>query len=448
MSQGSGSACFGLQRDARAVFQEALCRCSVEQALAAKLHTGATDSVTTDAATLRIEGVRRLVLIAMGKGAATMLHAVLQREDIAAGRTLTGVLVSPEQPDWLPSSIQYFHGGHPTPDGNSRHAAEAILQLLRDEPEDEATLCLFLISGGASSMVELPLDGDISVDDTAAFHRALVHSGAPIVQMNALRKHFSAVKGGRLALAAAHLRSISLLMSDVPPDHLDALASGPTLPDSTTIEDCRRIVHDQGLREQLPRSVLAFFESDALPETPKAADLESRALLLLSQRDLAQAAADVARERGYAAVVDDTPDDRPVEDAAQYLVERFRALRRERGRCCLVSTGEVAVKLPEAAEKTACGGRNQQFVLECAVRLVGDDADLAVLSCGSDGVDGNSAAAGAVIASADFRTDEAQARAREALASFASNPFLRRMGAAIETGPTGLNLRDLRLLLG
>ena len=186
----------------------------------------------------------------------------------------------------------------------------------------------------------------------------------------------------------------------------------------------------------------------ALCETPKADELHTAAVLLLSQHDLGCAAADAARQRGYFVVVDNTPDDREAADAAQYLLDRFRTLRREHGRVCLVSTGEVVVQIPAEAQHKACGGRNQQFVLECATRLAPDGADFAVLSCGSDGVDGNSAAAGAVIASADFRGDDAQGRAREALAAFNSNSLLTRMGAAIQTGPTGLNLRDLRLLLG
>ena len=406
------------------------------------------DAITLRTTNSRIGGVRRLVLIAMGKAAAAMLHAVLQRADITEERTVIGVLIAPERPAWLPASIEYVRGGHPTPDASSRRAASTILHLLRNEPPSDETLCLFLISGGASAMVEMPLDRSISLDDTAAFHRALVHSGATIAQINALRKHFSAVKGGRLAIAAQHLQSLTLLVSDVPPDHLDAVGSGPTLPDRSTVADCRRILEEYGLRELLPHRVQTFFGNDALPETPKPNELSSRTLLLLSQADLAQAAAHAAADHGYVAMVDDTPDDWPAADAAQYLMDRFRALRREHGRVCLVSTGEVLVRVPTELQGRACGGRNQHFVLECAMRLTSDDGELAILSCGSDGVDGNSTAAGAVIASADFRSHEAQSRAREALASFESNSLLRRMGAPIETGPTGLNLRDLRLFLG
>ncbi len=401
-----------------------------------------------------MDGVRRILVIAMGKAAGPMLRAVLARQDIVGGRTISGVLVAPDRPAWLPASVQYFRGGHPEPDERSRDAAECILGMLHDEPPSEGTLCLFLVSGGASAMVELPLDPIISVEDTAAFHRALVHSAAPIVQINALRKHFSAVKGGRLALAARHLRSISLLVSDVPPGQLDALSSGPTLPDRSTVADCRAILREHDLSGHLPASVTAFFQRESLPETPKPGDLDPNALLILSQADLAEHAAQAARERGYSAVIDNTPDDWPAAEAAQYLLDRFRSLQSQQdrsgkgsGRLCLISTGEVVVRLPPGLQGRASGGRNQHFVLETATRLSESDGDIAVLSCGSDGIDGNSPAAGAVIASADFRSAEARHRALEALGRFSAHPLLRRMGAAIETGATGLNLRDLRMIL-
>ena len=414
----------------------------------AKVRSGDIDAVEPDGATLRMSGTRRVLIVGMGKGAGTMLRAVLHRADLVEGRQIAGVLVAPELPEGLPATIEYVPGGHPVPDANSRRAASAILRLLRQEPASDGTLCLFLISGGASAMVELPLDPSIGLEDTAAFHRALVHSRAPIAHINALRKHFSAVKGGRLALEARHLRTLTLLMSDVPAGSLDALGSGPTLPDPSTVADCRRLLHTYRLDEQLPPQVRRFFEDPDLPETPKPEDLERRDLLLLSQADLAEAAAAAATARGYSASIDNTPDDWPAADAAQYLLERFRQLRATHGRVCLVSTGEVLVELPPALQGEALGGRNQHFVLECAARFLPEEAPFSVLSCGSDGVDGNSSAAGGVVGSADFLQADMQRRTQEALATFSSNPLLRRMGSVVETGPTGLNLRDLRIVLG
>lgn len=448
MPQTPGSTCLSLQRDARAIFQGALRGCDVERALTKKLHTGSTDETGEHMATVCMDGVRRLLVLAMGKGAGAMLRAVLSREDLAGARDVAGILVAPERPAWLPSTMEYIRGGHPMPDANSRAAAERMQRLLRDDPRDGATLCLFLVSGGSSAMVELPLDQDISLADTAAFHRALVHSAASIVEINAVRKHFSAVKGGRLAMAARSLRSLTLLMSDVPAGHLDALGSGPTLPDRSTVADCREILQRHALLPVLPAAVLDFFAREDLPETPKPDQVPSHALLLLSQADLALHAAEAARSRGYTPVLDDTPDDWPAAEAAQYLLDRFRNLRSTHGRVCLISTGEVVVKVPAALQGVACGGRNHHFVLEAATRLAAGDGDLAILSCGSDGIDGNTGDAGAVIASADFRATGFLPQVHDALQRFEAQPLLRRMGCSVHTGPTGLNLRDLRLLLG
>ena len=160
--------------------------------------------------------------------------------------------------------------------------------MLQGSADD--TLCIFLISGGASAMMELPLDPAISLDDTVAFHRALVGSGATIVEMNCVRKHFSAVKGGRLAVAAGRAQKISLLVSDVPPAHLDALASGPTIPDPTTIAQCREILTRYQMLDRFPPSVRRFFESPELPETPKPNEVDSPIWKLVDSEELGFAA--------------------------------------------------------------------------------------------------------------------------------------------------------------
>jgi hydroxypyruvate reductase len=307
------------------------------------------------------------------------------------------------------------------------------------QPKD--TLCLFLLSGGGSSMMELPLDEEISLDDTVGFHRALVASGASIVEMNCVRKHFSAVKGGRVAMASGAAKKVSLFVSDVPAAQLDALASGPTVPDTTTVEDCRRIIRSYHMEERFPARVRRFFEGQ-IAETPKSGELEGSTQVLLSSVELAEAARRLAQEMGFSAVVDNSCDDWPYERAAEYLLTRLRALRREHRRVCLVCCGEVTVTLPASLSASARGGRNQQFALYAATHLTRADAPVAVLSGGSDGVDGNSPAAGAVV---DETT--ADANAAEALTIFSAYDYLRSRKAILETGPTGQNLRDLRILL-
>ena len=228
-----------------------------------------------------------------------MLNALLARMRLPATCELQGVLIAAERPVNLPATIQYFCGGHPLPNEASfagARAALAMLHGLRDASAQNTsaddTLCIFLLSGGASAMMELPLDAAISLDDTVAFHRALVHSGASIVEMNCVRKHFSAVKGGRLALAAGRAQTLSLLVSDVPPAHLDALGSGPTVDDSTTVAECREILERYGLMERFPAPVRRFFALAELQETPKPGELNARICKLVDSDEMAEAARD------------------------------------------------------------------------------------------------------------------------------------------------------------
>ena len=162
--------------------------------------------------------------------------------------------------------FRYFESGHPLPNEESFAGARAALAMLRKARKD--TLVFFLISGGGSAMFDLPLDPHITLDDTIAFHQLLLASGAPINEINTLRKHFSAVKGGRLAMAAPEAAKVSLLLPDVPLRSLDALSSGPTSPDHSTVADVRDLLARYDLAPKLPASVRAFFEREDLPESP------------------------------------------------------------------------------------------------------------------------------------------------------------------------------------
>jgi len=306
-------------------------------------------------------------------------------------------------------------------------------------------------------MMELPLDPAISLEDTVRFHRELVHSGGSIAEINCVRKHFSAIKGGRLALEAEGILSYSLLVSDVPTGHLDALGSGPTLPDTSTVEQCREILVRYGLMERFPALVRHFFAFGQLRETPKPAQLSARALTLLSADDTAVTAKQRAEELGFYAVIDNTCDDWDYRAAADYLLSRLSELRREHSRVCLISSGEVTVELPGAAadledakavEKPGVGGRNQHFALYAATLLKSSDRSVVVLSAGTDGIDGNSQAAGAIVDEECLDGDEQRlSDARAALRRFDSGTFLQEAGLSILTGATGNNLRDLRILL-
>lgn len=392
------------------------------------------------------EAFARVLLVAIGKAAVPMSEALLSilPSTHICGQTLQGVVVGSLAPDVADPRIRFIRGGHPLPAPASLEAADAILQLLAQA--DSSTLVLFLLSGGASAMVEKPLDPGTTLEETAAFHEALVHSGLAIAEMNTLRKHFSQVKGGRLALAAHGTRQCTLIVSDVPGAALDVVGSGPSLPDPSTVEQCRRILDSRPLG--LPPRVLAFLQSPALPETPKADHPSFRHaawLSLLSSKDLCDHAVLLAQQAGFAVAVENACDEWEYRDAARYLIDRLIAQRAGHPRACVVSAGEVSVKLNERHGR---GGRNQQFVLECARILAEEKLPFTVLSAGSDGIDGNSPAAGAFC----DQTTWGRALARglypaAALDTFDSYTLFEAIGATIRTGPTGNNLRDLRILM-
>ena len=304
---------------AEAIFRHALANCSIEQTLERRFR----EIVSSE----DLRNIQQIRIVAAGKAAAPMLAATLaqlERSPAAPPRKIAGVLIAPQRPAVLPSGFQFFAGGHPLPNQASFAGARAALDLLSDTDPAPHTLCLFLISGGASAMMELPLDPAITLADTIGLYRELVHSGASITEINCVRKHFSAVKGGRLALAARGLPAVSVLVSDVPPGRLDALASGPTLPDTSTVAECREILDRYHLLPRFPASIRRFFKRDDLPETPKPGDFSARSITLLTSGDLADAARRHAETLGFHAVIDNTCDDWDYRDAARYLLDRLR----------------------------------------------------------------------------------------------------------------------------
>jgi hydroxypyruvate reductase len=313
---------------------------------------------------------------------------------------------------------------------------------------NERTLVFFLLSGGGSALVEQPLDPAFSLADMQALNRLLVTCGASIDEMNAVRKHFSAVKGGRLSVAASAAMKITLGVTDVPDGRESALASGPTLPDPTTIADACIVIERYGLLAKLPASIRARFERpETIPETPKAGDPPFRRSvfqLLLGRDDLFHPAHRAAEAAGFVTLCDNTTDDWPVERAADFLLAQLAELKSANpGRhAAVIADGEVS----SPVTGDGVGGRNLAFVLHCVEKIAG--RHIAVLSAGTDGIDGSSPAAGAV---ADGETS-ARAHAlgidpRDYFRRSDSYTFFKNLGDAIEIGPTGNNLRDLRVLL-
>lgn len=425
------------------IFLHALKASRVEPAMERHVHFH-DDVMEIDGRSYKLGDYERLVLIAIGKAGNAMASAFLRQAGSSAER-FEGIVVGPG--GVLAPSLRFreYQGGHPRPNEASVAAADDILRTL--ESLTERDLAVFLVSGGGSAMVEQFLQPGTLLVTMAQTHRALVESGAPIVAMNAVRKHLSAVKGGRLAAAAAPAEQVTILVSDVPAGELDALSSGPTMPDRSTTEDVDRIAKEYGLAGLLPTEVAQQLEQHTLSETPKPGDAvfaRSQWSVLLDSTSLEEAAAVRATELGWHVAIDHSCDDWSAERAAVYLLDRLREMRHERGSVCLLSAGEVTVQVP--ADATGKGGRNQHFALLCSERIAGEA--LVVLSGGSDGVDGNSDAAGAVVdGSTVARAEAAKSSVAEALTAFDSYSLLTALGDTIRLGPTGNNLRDLRILL-
>jgi glycerate 2-kinase len=386
-----------------------------------------------------LESYSRVLVIAIGKAAHTMVNSLEMR----AGSRFEGMVATPADPASQVRGFRYFRGGHPTPNAESIRAGETILKSAA--AQNASSLVIYLLSGGGSSMAEKPLDEEISLEDLISTYQALVLSGAPIAEINAIRKHLSAIKGGRLARAAAPAQQVSLLVSDVPESMPDALASGPSMPDSTTVADCFSIIEKHGMLERFPASVRELFQQHAVEETPKSDDpafLRSRWWTLLSNTSLLASCEAEACRNGFRVAVDNTCDDWDYERASSYLLGRLQDLRRTGERVCLLSGGEVTVEVRNGG----VGGRNQQFALACGQKIA--DENVTVLSAGTDGIDGNSTAAGAVADGTTLARGRARGlAAREYLSSFNAYPFFAALGDTIVTGPTGNNLRDLRILL-
>jgi hydroxypyruvate reductase len=426
---------------AREIFQHALEESGIERGFSRNLHYE-RGILQVGEDLYDLGKFSRLFVVCFGKGAHSSLEALMSR--LGAGTGATGIVCAPTLPTAQVFGFRYFQGGHPMPNHESVRAAEAMLRAL--DALHERSLVIYLISGGGSAIVEKPIGDEISFDDLVQTYRALVHSGAPIARINAVRKHLSAVKGGRMAVAASPAQQLSIMISDVPDNAIDSLASGPTMPDTSTVEQCYDIVRQYNLLPQLPQSVRKLFATRGLEETPKAGDAvfaHSRWWPVLSNVSAQKAAVERATRKEFATEIDNACDDWDYRKAADYLLQRVRELRKGAARVCLISGGEVTVTVDE---KPGAGGRNQQFALYCAQRIQGEN--ICVLSAGTDGIDGNSPAAGSVADGTTIaRAVEHGLNPDGALAAFDAYPFFDALGDTIMTGYTGTNVRDVRVLL-
>lgn len=393
---------------------------------------------------VRLPPGRRVLVVAIGKAALPMAQALLPRLD---GSRVTGLVVAPTGADGAAAVplLEVIPARHPLPDAGSLAAADRALSLLATARDDD--IVLFLLSGGASALCERPLLASIPFADMVDLHRLLVGCGADIVAMNTVRKHFSAVKGGRLAVAAGAIEQCTLLLSDVPKGQDHAIGSGPSLPDPGCRQDLDAVLDRHRLRERLPASLREALASGAIPPLPARDDpafarsrhhvvLDNTAAVAAMQRALARA--------GVPNEVVATSDASTADELAEQLLAALRELRSRHatGRVAVVAGGELSVVLPAAP---GIGGRNQQFVLAVARRIEGQA--IAVLGAGTDGRDGSAPAAGAV---ADGATaTRARAIGLDLAAAFArcdAHPVFDRLGDTVVTA-AGNNLRDVRVLI-
>src|SRR5258708_2831593 len=331
-----------LKQLARKIFQETLAAIDIPATMQRKLlRKGAV--LVCGETRIDLRDFEKLRVVAIGKAARAMVDGLALV--LAPFVRFEGVVSAPTAPHKHVAGMKYFLAGHPVPNAESWKAAEAILALLKKC--DEKTLAFFLLSGGGSALVELPLDPRQTLEDVQKLHRALVSCGAPIDAVNTVRKHVSAVKGGRLAAAAQNATKITLGVSDVPVGKESALASGPTLPDPTTVADAKRIVAEYSLHEKFPPALQAWLDKTAMPETPKASDAafrDSHFFLLLGMDDLFHPAHHAAESNGFIACCDNTTDDWPVEKAAGKLLEQLGGLGKIKGgrRVAPFGGGEVS----------------------------------------------------------------------------------------------------------
>lgn len=390
---------------------------------------------------------KRVVVIAIGKASVPMARAI---ESVLGARIDAGLVATNAVIGEAPRRLPVIVGGHPLPNAGSLEAASRALEILRANDAQD-TLVLFLVSGGGSALFEKTIDPAITLDDLQTINRVLVGCGAVIGEMNVARRFLSAVKGGRLAAAAPRSRQISLYVSDVNSDDLSTVSSGPTLPSAATRADFDRIIERYDLLNKFPAHVSALIAGDKLPDLPRARaedDARRSHHLLLDNRKALIEAKRIA-ESDFGCVVEVAEDlvEGDVETMMLAHIERIVALRHKHNgkTVCLLSGGEVICPVRGDGQ----GGRNQEFVLRAAIHLHQRElSDVVALGAGTDGIDGNSPADGAIADADTLRQAEEKGLSAEGrLRNSDSFNFFNALGDAIITGPTGNNVRDLRIMV-
>jgi glycerate 2-kinase len=437
-----------LRKDAAQILDAALK--AVDPALAIKramMLEG--DLLTVGGQSLNLADYERIIAVGAGKAGAPMAQAL---EDILGERLQGGMVVVKDGHGGPTQKIRIFEASHPVPDERGVAAGSEIAEFLQKNAGPK-TLVFCLLSGGGSALLVSPAPG-LSLADKQETTRLLLASGADIAEINSIRKHLSQLKGGGLARLAGDSKVVSLIVSDVVGDRLDTIASGPTVPDQTTWQDCREILGRYGIWDQVPAPVRDRIQhglDGKLPDTPKPGQpqLEGVVNLIVSgNRHALDFAAAKAKALGYAPLILSSTIEGETYDVARMHAAMAREVRQS-GQpiappCCLISGGETTVTLGDNPGK---GGRNMEFALACVLDLEGVDGVLA-LSAGTDGTDGPTDAAGAQAdGMSAARAREAGLKPRDFLARHDAYNFFEALDDLLITGPTRTNVMDIRLML-
>lgn len=418
-----------LRRDARAIFKAGVSAANPAAGVEAALR-GRRD----------LDGYERIVVVGAGKAGGTMARAA---ERVLGRRIAAGCLAVKDGDPARSRRIDLRPCGHPVPDERGVAAAARIAELCSSAGARDLVICL--LSGGASALLPAPV-APVTLAEKQETTRLLLACGASIHQMNAVRKHISAIKGGQLAKLAAPARVLSLILSDVVGDRLDVIGSGPTAPDASTFADALAVLDRFHLRARVPQTVRDTLER-GVRETPKPGDpvfTRVENLIVGGNQKSLEAAAARAKALGYRTMILASTIEGETQDVARMHAAIARQIRVSgqplRPPACIVSGGETTVTIRGQGK----GGRNQEFALAAAIDLAGL-RDTLILSAGTDGTDGPTDAAGAL---ADGRTcARSAADAAQALAQNDSWTFFRELEDLVITGPTGTNVMDLHLIL-
>ena len=375
-------------------------------------------------------------VVSVGKAAAAM---ALGAWDALGDRITQGIIIAPTEVAPFDQRWQTYQGGHPIPTDVGVQGAAAIRDLATSLDAADTLLCL--ISGGASALMTLPA-ASISLSDTQTVTNHLLRAGATIAELNCVRKHVDALKGGRLARLASPARVVALVLSDVVGDPLDVIASGPTVPDPTTITDAIGILHHRNVWPQTPPSIRHHLESHT-DESPKPGDpcfATVTSTIIGNNTKAAEAALHTATKLGYTSQIVTTTLTGEAREVGNTIAQTARALQTTAATPqALIYAGETTVTVTGSGR----GGRNQELTLAAAITLDGT-IGITLTSIGTDGIDGPTDAAGAV---ADGQTlTRARTLGLDASAALTNNdayPFWQTLGDLVMTGPTGTNVMDL-----